>query len=360
MPVYSIQREKIFWGPRTPKGQVKLPAPSNEDIAWEVNWRDNRDCPFHNFIGNETAKDMLSTVAFNALQYDNHVCREVSLSIIGPSGCGKTTLVRMLVKLLGLPLVEIHPKAIKSVEDFADKLHDDMEDTEIPLIPYQDENEYILPPMVVFIDEVHALSDSVVQALLKATEKKDHSLECEDGRSYDTYNVLWIIATTDVGKLFDAFRTRFMNLELFPLDEADLAKVILLNNPGWPAELGALVARYVPRSARKALEFASYMRMVHNMGNRTWEDAARLSASHHGYNEHGLHRDEVAILEALSKGPVAKKRIVYVLPGKKEEEVERYVLPPLMSGANALVRVGRSGYVLTEAGQEKLEELSLE
>lgn len=349
-----MQQEKIFFGPRDPHGEA---APTPSERRWAVDYRQNADCPLHSFIGNDDAKSMLATLAYDALGKDNHVCRELSLSILGPAGTGKTTLVKKFAGLIELPLVEVSPKQVKSLDDLADLIADVLDEEGLPLTPYQRDGEFILPPMVIFIDEVHALSDSVVQGLLKATEYSDSQLATEDGREINTYNVMWIIATTDSGKLFDAFRSRFATVELKALSKVDLAKVIGLNNPDWPQEAAELVSHYVPRNTRKALEFARYMRLVKKMGTGSWEAAAHKVADQYGIDEFGMHRDELAILKSLAHGPVAKGRIIYAVPGKKREEVENYILPPLMTSTpdqGALLRMSSRGYVLTDDGKAEL------
>jgi hypothetical protein len=51
------------------------------------------------------------------------------------------------------------------------------------------------------------LADSIVQGLLKATEFDDSTLIAENGKTVDCYKVTWAIATTEEGRLFEAFRT---------------------------------------------------------------------------------------------------------------------------------------------------------
>jgi Holliday junction resolvasome RuvABC ATP-dependent DNA helicase subunit len=243
------------------------------------------------------------------------------------------------------------------MEDLFGQIARVLETEGVPLVQMSD-NYYLLPPCIIFIDEVHALNDSIVQGLLKATEYSDSILAIDNGRIVNTYNVMWVIATTDSGKLFDAFRTRFAIIELHSLNRDELVQVVLKNHPDWPEEAGRLVAHYVPRNTRKALEFARYMRLVKNMGSKSWEEAAHEVAKQYGIDEFGMHRNELLILKALAQGPVAQGRIVYTVPGKKREEMENFILPPLMANGidhPALIRVSGKGYTLTDAGKKELE-----
>lgn len=73
--------------------------------------------PYHGFIGNSNAVRKLIRLDVTALGRFNHRCNDLNIALIGRAGCGKTDLVRRHTQANGLPLVEIHPKAIKEVHD---------------------------------------------------------------------------------------------------------------------------------------------------------------------------------------------------------------------------------------------------
>ena len=166
-----------------------------------------------------------------------------------------------------------------------------------------------------------------------------------------------MIATTDEGKLFDAFRTRFSPVQLTYLTKLEIAKIIHLAHPDLSEDACRLVAHYNGRVPRKALEFARYMKMVKGMeSSKSWEEVARQVASDEGVDEHGMNEVHLRVLKALSNGPLASKRIPTVT-GRKEEEVEKYIMPYLLCATEdqpALVTTCSKGYVLTEAGVEEL------
>jgi Holliday junction resolvasome RuvABC ATP-dependent DNA helicase subunit len=347
------QREIIFFGPKHVK---KAPAPSREQKLSMVD-PDNLKSPFSKFIGNKQAIRKLQAAAFNALGKENHVQRDLSFAIFGPASSGKTTLGRIYADSVELPLVEISPKSVKTTDDLLDLIKSGLSKTLVPLVDVGN-NTYFLPPMVIFIDEVHALSKSVVNGLLKATEFKDAILVTESGSVVDCHNVTWMIATTDEGKLFDAFRTRFSPVMLKYLSKVEMARIIKLQNPDLSDKVCALVSHYNSRIPRKALEFARYMRMVKEMHpEMSWEEVAAQVASDEGIDEHGMHEIHLKILRALGQGPIARNRISFVA-GRKDEEVEKNILPWLLTETEdqpAFVSVSSRGYVITKDGIAELE-----
>lgn len=347
------QQQRIFFGPKDPAGHLE----PTEDYRRAAVSRSNPRSPFSRFIGNDKAVRKLQTAAFAALGQFNHMMRDLAFAIFGPSSAGKTTIARLYAETVELPFVEISPKSIKSVDDLFKEINRVLTEAGLPLVEVIRRNHYILPPVVILIDEVHALSDSVVQGLLKATEFNDAMMATESGKTVNTYNVTWMIATTDEGKLFDAFRTRFSPVNLKYLGKADVAKIVKLANPDLSDEVCSLVAHYNSRIPRKALEFARYMRLVKSMSGGTWEQVARQVAEDEEIDEHGMHAVHLKILRALGQGPIAKNRISLVA-GRKEEETEKFILPWLLTETDdqpALVTVSSKGYTITEAGLHELE-----
>lgn len=350
------QQERIFWGPNDPLGREE---PSHE---WKLARVDRQTGIFSQFIGNEPSVEKLQTAAFSALGNPNRCSRELAFSIFGPSSAGKTTLGRLYANVLEIPFIEVSPKSIKSLDDLFKLIWRELEREGLGLVEVLRKNHYILPPCVLLLDEVHALVDSVVQGLLKPTEYADGMMATESGKTINCYNVCWMMATTDEGKLFDAFRTRFSPVELKYLAKKDVSRIIRLQNPDLSEEVCSLVAHYNSRIVRKGLEFARYMRMTKKMHpTMSWEDIARKVAKAEGIDDWGMQSVHLRIIRTLGQGPVAMKRMPVVV-GRKEEEVERFVMPWLLQETEdqpALVGVGNKGYCITEAGLKELEKRNI-
>ena len=120
----------------------------------------------------------------------------------------------------------------------------------------RDDGSFQAPPCIVFIDEVHQLARKVEQGLLAATENKTHRLETETGTVLDTFNVCWMIATTDRGLLFDAFDTRFSKVVFQNYSREEVTRIIKVHNPVIPDAICGAIARLCGPVTREALDFA--------------------------------------------------------------------------------------------------------
>lgn len=339
------QQQRVFFGPNHPGSLLE---PTHEQKLEII------ERSFRSFVGNEASVRKLKTAAYTALGRFNHEFRDLNFAFFGPASAGKTTLARLYAECVELPFLEISPKQIKTTLDLFKEIEKLLDQSDLPLVSG---DVYKLPPMVIFIDEVHALSNTVVQNLLKATEFNDSILKTEGSHVCDMSKVTWMIATTDEGKLFDAFRTRFSAINLKYLTKKEVALVIRNSNPDLSLECCELISHYNSRITRKALEFTRYVRLVKNMHvDSSWEDVVHEVARDEGIDEYGMEEVHLKILRALGMGPVAQKRI-HIVSGRKEEETERFIMPWLMTETEdqpALVTVSAKGYTITEAGMEEL------
>lgn len=345
------QKEKIFFNKDTPLTQDKL-----EKFKNLVNPK-HKESPFNKFVGNRKAISKLSVVAFNALQRYNHVCSDINFALTGPASSGKTTLVKLFASILQIPLVEISPKSLSSLDDLLQQASEVFDQYDVPLEEVE-ENFYVLPPCIVFIDEIHALKNSLVQGLLKATEPNDAHLITESGLKVNCFNACWIIATTDIGKVFDAFRSRFSTIELKYLSRHEVAKIVHFNFPELSFEVCEIISGYNPKVPRKALEFAKYVILYANMDkSSSWEYICKKVAKNEGIDSYGMHESSLNLLKCIYKhNSIPLKRLPYFL-NKKIEEIENYILPPLVEETDeqpSLIMIGPRGVRLTEAGYEEL------
>lgn len=348
------QECRIFWGPDDP---LKEECPTIEERRWAVD-RNNPQSPFARFIGNDKAIKKLQASACAALGRPDHLCRDLAFALFGPASCGKTTLARLYAQTVQLPFIEISPKMVKSMDDLFAVIEQVLKAEGVELVELKGRDYYILPPCVIFLDEVHAVVDSVIQGLLKPTEYNDGMMMTESGKTVNCHYVCWMVATTDEGKLFDAFRTRFSPINLKYLTKPEIAKIVKLANPDLPDEVCAKVAYLNSRIPRKALEFARYMKLLREMSPQSdWLDLAAEVAVDEGIDQFGMHEKHLLILKALGQSPIARNRITTVAESKAEE-VERFIMPWLLVATEdspALVTVTHRGYTITKAGVAELE-----
>lgn len=342
----KIQQELVF-DPVDVEARRSIVSPDNKNFA------------LNKFIGNKEAIRRLSRASFSALGRKDRSCPEYSFALCGPASTGKTYLAKLFSKTLGLPFVSIEPQSVKRTHDIFLEIEKTCAefDERISLVEYEG-RRYYLPPMIVFIDEVHNLRNSVVQGLLKATEPNDRTMVTEEGYEVYTNKVCWMIATTDRGDLFDAFDTRFQKVNLRLYSKKEMSKIIKINNPDWDVEICDLVAKYNSQVPREALAFARDMRVEYEMnGSASWEEVAQIVATDHGIDEFGMTFSRVQILKALGQSPVSSSQLPYVIH-VKEDELKRFIMPPLMSKTpdrEPLVTVSSRGYTITKSGLEELD-----
>lgn len=353
------QRRMVFFhDPRVPVTAGFPKAPSLHDVRWKVD-SSNPNSPFHKMIGQASAKKKLARAAIDALLRYDHVCKDISFLITGPSSVGKTTLVKLFAELLGLPFVEISPRAIKKVGDVFIAISDTLSNwkTPLPLVPTGRPDHYSLPPCIIFVDEAHALRDAVQNGLLKAIESKDRLLQVESGETVDCSRACWIFATTETGDLFGPLLNRFCEINLKPYTREEIAQIVQKNFPAWDMDTCRLVAHYEGRVPRKAIEFAKEMHMEKRQGNTgSMQQIAREIAIENNIDEHGMHERHLKILKLIVDKPVSKERMALSLNCGKEE-LERLIMPPMLCETEdqpAFVTVTQAGYTITPAGFDEL------
>jgi Holliday junction resolvasome RuvABC ATP-dependent DNA helicase subunit len=278
----------------------------------------------------------------------------------------------MFANALELPFVEIQPKAVGKVHDIFMRIAEVCESSglELKRIPEEWPNydgpkpvpDIYLPPMVVFIDEVHALKDNVVQGLLNAVESRDRMMQTEpigqnSGFRINCSRVCWVVATTERGQLFGPFDSRFVKIQLDYYTRKEIAKIVSMAYEDLDEETCHLVAKFASHIPREALDFAKEMIVEQKMSKGSWEAAALQVAKDRGIDEYGMTQQRLNILSALGQGPLSKNRVC--LEARCQiEELERYVMPVLLSdltGDPALVTTSTRGYCLTRAGLAELD-----
>jgi len=346
------QRERIFF-----LGE----EPSLEDRAEHA--RRMYSC----IIGNENAKRRLMRVDRRALKNRNHSAAFKSIALLGPASVGKTSVAKARAKGLGLPFVEVHPRSIESCNDLLVQIARTLDEFEIKvgddtvtlgIIPPKP-GHVVLPPCVVFIDEVHALRDGIINALLKATEKKDRTLVTEAGWTIDCKHVCWMIATTHRSRLFGPFKTRFAKISLHPYTVDEMADIVKVNMPDVPDEMCDRIANIAGRVPREVVDFAEDVTEEVEQSEASWEDACETVRKEHEIDEFGMTLQRVEVLKSLAKGPVSKARMIDIAGCQDEAELTDDVMGPLVvklpEYTEPLIKVrSGKGYVLTPTGAAEL------
>jgi Holliday junction resolvasome RuvABC ATP-dependent DNA helicase subunit len=356
---------------QTDQIEMQFTVPKPEIRRWLTDPQNPR-CPLSRFIGNKMAKECLSRAAYAAWGGADHCCSDQSFALLGQSSAGKTTLARLFGETVMLPFIEIQPKSVRDSRDLFMAISDKLERTIIAF----DNGRYslkmvkpdpaetsdctmLVPPCVVFIDEVHALSRNIVPELLKAVEPNNGLLTIENGWFADCRRVCWIIATTERGLLFPPLDNRFRKVHLEMYGAEDIARIVHLHYPTWNMALCRLVAKYAGRVPREALAFAADMNLeALKDGGADWKNFAAQVARSHGIDRHGLTRQRLNILVALGQLGATSKGRMADFAGCGLDELEKFVMPALLVATTddpAMVAVTNKGYAITWRGLKELE-----
>ncbi|MDQ3009153.1 MAG: AAA family ATPase [Acidobacteriota bacterium] len=121
--------------------------------------------------------------------------------LVGSAGVGKSSLARAIArKLLSDEEILFNGADLKSPAAIITRLREQKK------LPARLKGKAKIQPCLVFIDEVHAISNSVQTMLLSAMD--DERTAPIDGVVYDFAEVVFVLATTDSGRLSEAFNSR--------------------------------------------------------------------------------------------------------------------------------------------------------
>jgi Holliday junction resolvasome RuvABC ATP-dependent DNA helicase subunit len=318
---------------------------------------------FWDIVGNTNPKMKLAKLALHTLCKRDRNCGGNNILITGPASTGKTYFVSCFTNTLRLPTLNISPVGIKSLVDLVNAMRNTLKTYTLSLVrpslqKVEGSNILKCPPMVIFMDEAHALKPEIQDGLLKAIEANDRKLVTEDGTVIDCSNVCWIFATTDAAKLLTPLVSRFTVLELKPYTKIEIAMIVHRKyKDKLTPNICKLIAHYENKIPRKAIAFAKDVVMLKEMfSHMTWEECCKDVAKDNGIDEYGLHENHLKVIKLLAKGPISKDRLAMSLQLGKEE-AEKMIMSPILSHTDdnpALVTVCSKGYCLTEAGKDVL------
>jgi Holliday junction resolvasome RuvABC ATP-dependent DNA helicase subunit len=143
--------------------------------------------------------------------------------LVGPAGVGKSSLARSIAgKLLSQEEILFNGSDLRRPSMLISRLQEKRKLT-------AGENGIIrVEKGLLFIDEVHAISSSVVTALLSAMD--DARVTTIDNVTYDFDDAIFFLATTDAGTLPEAFRSRPDKMYLRPYTLDEMAGIVWLHS----------------------------------------------------------------------------------------------------------------------------------
>ena len=329
---------------------------------------------FKGFVGNRAGVEALSIQLRYVEQTGTRAIRSVGL--FGPKSTGKTELSRRLASALEVPYLPLSETGLRDIDQLADRMQERVREAGIPMtVVNRQGGQAVLrsPPMLVFIDEVHQLSARVQDTLLPVLEADDRMLR-GSRVIIDARDVSFVIATTDWGKLREAFRSRVRAVMLEPYNTGEVVQMLRYRieaasqgndavadvDPavGQLSE-GALVAiataaRAVPRVALDLLRevgMALRIRICDPSVDAVWGHLQKMVPC----DRQGLtSRDRKYLRIVASRGPIGLDNIATDL-GTDRSNVEGAIEPFLSQ--MGWVQRGSTGRTLTTSGRRLMAQI---
>lgn len=182
----------------------------DENFYAKASIKDNKKLmplTFDDYIGQEKAKQTLK-IAICAAKKEHRALNH--LLICSSYGIGKTTLANIIANEMDLPFIEINASSLK--------------DSKALLKFFEGINK----PCIIFIDEIHNLSNDNQTILLSILSQYKFSTIDKNGNSktIELPSFTLIGASTQIGELLKPFINRFTILELQDYTEEEQIKIV--------------------------------------------------------------------------------------------------------------------------------------
>lgn len=327
------------------------------------------DEAFKSFVANTEAVYAIKralTVAIASTPDGQPVSIPKTFILSGPASVGKTDLARRIASVLGLPVVRLDGRTVRTPERLFEMIDTALLAHKPPLAPvFKEERggipKFDYPGFLVFIDEIHLATEHVQEYFLTLLEADDRTMLLNGARGNRIAVVeksAFVFATTKAADLDRAFRSRCIEVQLrrYTVDEvAQMVKDRYSHLPDVAIERIAACSRMLPRVAFSMAEDVREEVIYSAEDSPDIKACVKRVMNGRGIiYANGITRDDLRYLQALKKESRAlgEKAIKAQLFDVDEQRVSDDIEPFLMS--LDLIRITGNGRALTPAGEQFL------